>query len=270
MPEEQTQVSVANGESASGEVGASQQASETGDAPGAVEISPETQVLIDTAVAEEREAMQEKYEGSGGKIAKIQSKYDTMLAQRDRRLLEAQQARIQEAQALAQEDPERAGQMLEEQAKAMAEQQSSASQAEQIREWVQRKYEGVGISLEDDENAQQAAQDYENLIGKVTTNPEMGQALAAEFVNELSGRAVKQARADTSAIAKDFTKFKESVPDMVRTEVARALSQSGESTPDLTTPGKPTGSRKDYSRLSATANIAAGLKKRQEDAAKKK
>lgn len=264
---DEQQVSVPEVESP--DVDVSPAVSESGADTSAAEISSEVQTLIDAEAAKVRESERLRYEGKGGKIAEIQSKYDRMLADERKQRRALQMARIQEAEELMAQDPSRGGQMALEQAKAAIEQQGQASQAEQIREWVQKEYEDYGANLEDEKVAAEAATAYDKLMAAAESSPDGGQAAAMEFQRELGQRLVMQAKEESTTLAKEMEDMKASIEGQIEAAVQRYLSGSGESRPDLSAPGRPSGGKTDYSKLPSGQNIMEGLAARRKAAQQK-
>ena len=256
MSEEQTQVSVAAVEGSDGSP--SQEASEHGDGQKAeAAVSTEMQTLIEAEVAKVRESVVKEYEGPGGKIAQVQSKLHKQAAEAERRLHAMQLAKLQEVEELVERDPTRGAQLAVEQARAVLEQQSVASQESQIESWVEKQYEAYAANLEDDEVAGMAAQDYEKLLDAARSNPDGGQAAAAEFQQKLGQRMVAAEREKSAGVSAELAELKAAMPGMIETTARRVL-EAGAGGVDLSTPGK-TPSREEEPDQSAGALKKRGM-----------
>lgn len=180
----------------------------------------------------------EKYEGKGGDIARLKSKYDQRLAEERRRRQALEQAQVQEAMAMVEDDPGRAAQLMAGQLQQQQMQYVVENARRDWTDWVRGQYEAAGISLEDEAVAEEAAGAVESLLQQAMGGN--GQAAALNFQTFVYQKAHEQKDKALAEKGKELSKLQASIQEQVKQEVARYLSDSGQS-PDATVPGPKPG-----------------------------
>jgi hypothetical protein len=243
MSEELNQAAAADeGGSASEEAGAPGAAPDAGAVSGDSTLeglSPEVQAAVKAQVQTEvraaQEALQQKYEGPEGDVAKLKSQRDKLknrLAAVERAEREQALAQHQTALSLRESDPERAAAMALEQNQQLLSQQQVTGQREEAVDWVVEVMRDMGYDLDDAENMKLAESQAQRLIDGARENTNYAYAVQQELAKGISESKDEK----ITALTKELQDTKDSIAGLVKDEVTRAFASVG-NVPDGSAPG---------------------------------
>lgn len=195
------------------------------------------QALIKAAVEKAQADLRQEYEAKGtGHISKLKSTYDKQIRELKKQIDSRQQQEYQEAMGLLEGgDYQEAAAILAQQVQALQGQSMADSQRQQMEDWATGILDDLGIDLEgDEESAAFAAEWVEKLAGDPGWTWDFQQAAAKRAIT------AEKTRAETAA--KELEKMKESLPDLIKAEVARMFADSGLAPAATGDGGAPAGS----------------------------
>ncbi len=213
-------------------------------------VSPDIQALVEEAVKKVRT----EYEGKGGHVAKLKSEYDKKIADLKRQVEKKRAEEYQEAMGLLEQgDHEQAARVLADQVAQLTEEQQNQDREAQVADWVERIMGDLGYDLQDEAAAAQATE----WLGRLQAQPD----LTYDFVMETSKARIEAEKKAAEAATKEVAALKEAIPQLVRAEVAKALTGAG-LTPQPTGEGGAPSSGDDWRKWDTGRLIKEGLASR--------
>lgn len=180
-------------------------------------LSPEVQAAIDKAV----QGVRAEYEGKGGHIAKLKSKYDKQLAQLQQAVEGQQRADYEAAMAhLEGGDYRTAATILAEQVDQLQGSRARSAQEQEVASWVGQVMTDLGYDLEGSEEDAAFAGEW---VDKMLENPEY----SWEFQQTAAKRQLDAARAEAAKAKKDLDGVVSTLDQTVRAEVTKILASAG-------------------------------------------
>lgn len=208
------------------QVGAETEAPESGVTPAETTSSeatteatgqaPDITAQINAAV----QAAIDKYEGKGGHLAKLRSQKDKEIAALQRQLQQQRTSQLEEAKALLESDPAQAAQLLAGIVEAQAQTSLQESRNQELVDWQYRILADLGADPEEDEEAAELVAEWS---GRMLEDPNLTwdfQQAAARLQLERKEKAAKQAATELAAL-------KDSMPDLIKAEITKALVGAG-------------------------------------------
>lgn len=187
--------------------------------------APEIQAAIEAAVRQ----VKDEYEGKGGHIARLKSKYDKQIAQLQQVQTQRQQQEYQQAMGLLEAgDYAEAAQILAAQVQTLQGQTMADTQRQQMTDWVERIMGDLGYDLDTEEAATFAA----GWTDKLIRDPD----LTWDFQQEAARGQIETERQRAKAAADELQKLKEGLPQLVQEQVKRMFTETGLA-PDATSDG---------------------------------
>jgi hypothetical protein len=180
------------------------------------------QAMIKAEVERATAQVRDEYEAKGtGHISKLKSSYDKQIRDLKRQLDSRQQQEYQQAMELLEGgDFQEAAAILAGQVQALQGQSMADSQRQQMEAWATGILDDLGLDLESDEETAAFAAQW---IEKLAADPNW----TWDFQQEAGKRAKDTERKRADAAEKELRELKESLPDLIKAEVARAFVSSG-------------------------------------------
>jgi hypothetical protein len=212
-----------------------------------------------------REEIKGEYEGKDGHIAKLRSSLDKQLANQRRELEQLRAARLQQARVLKDEDPAAAADLMLAYVDELQGERFTDSNRQEWQNWIGEQIEDVGLSLEDEEVAQLAAQQAERLHALTVADRQRGTQEAMggtiQFMSDLAKLIAQRKDKELAMKEKQIADDPAERSKLVRREIVRTLVDLGLA-PELTEPGGVSKQDEDLTALSDAELIRRGIAQR--------